>query len=73
MLFLEQAEQNRLTSIEDKRQRFKKLLPYLIKPLETRDWWDRMLSLLQRISNEVPCYSLQFDKSGGVIDLLRKV
>jgi len=71
ILFLEQAKQNRLVPIEDKRQRFKKLLPYLIKPLETRDWWDRMLSLVRRIANEVPCYSLQFDKSGGVIEVLR--
>jgi MoaA/NifB/PqqE/SkfB family radical SAM enzyme len=73
MLFLEQAKQNRLIPIDDKRQRFKKLLPYLIKPLETRDWWDRMLSLVQRIAHEAPCYSLQFDKSGGVIELLRKL
>jgi MoaA/NifB/PqqE/SkfB family radical SAM enzyme len=73
MLFLEQAKQNRLIPIEDKRQRFKKILPYLIKPLETRDWWDRMLSLVQRIANEVPCYSLQFDKSGSVIEVLREL
>ena len=73
MLFLEQAKQNRLIPIEDKRQRFKKLLPYLIKPLETRDWWDRMLSLVQRIAHEAPCYSLQFDKSGGVIEVLREL
>jgi MoaA/NifB/PqqE/SkfB family radical SAM enzyme len=70
LLFLDQAKQNRLIPIEDKLQKFKKLLPYLIKPLETRDWWERMLSLVQRIANEVPCYSLQFDKSGGVTDLL---
>jgi hypothetical protein len=70
-LFLEQAKENRLIPIQDKRQRFKKLLPYLIKPLETRDWWDRMLFLVNRIANQVPCYSLQFNKSGGVIELLR--
>ena len=73
MLLLEQAKQNRLIPIEDKRRRFKRLLPYLIKPLETRDWWDRMLFLVQRIAHEVPCYTLQFDKSGGVIELLRKL
>ena len=70
MLFLEQAELNRLTPIEDKRQRFKKLLPYLIKPFETRDWWHRMLFLIQRIATEVPCYSLEFERSGDVIELL---
>jgi len=71
MLFLEQAEQNRLIPIENKRERFKKLLPYLIKPLETRDWWERMLVLTQRIASSVPCYSLEFERSGGVIELLR--
>ena len=73
MLFLEQAKQNRLIPIEDKRQRFKKVLPYLIKPLETRDWWEKMLDLTQRIAGSVPCYFLEFDKNGGVIDLLREV
>ena len=72
-MFLEQAKQNRLIPIEDKRQRFNKLLPYLIKPLETRDWWEKMLDLTQRIAGSVPCYFLEFDKNGGVIDLLREV
>jgi MoaA/NifB/PqqE/SkfB family radical SAM enzyme len=73
LLFLEQSKQNRIIPFKDKQENFKNLLPYLIKPLETRDWWERMLLLVQRIANEVPCYSLQFDKSGGVTDLLREV
>jgi len=73
MLFLEQAKQNRLIPIEDKRQRFKKLLPYLIKPLETRDWWEKMLDLTSKIAGSVPCYVLEFDRSGGVIELLREI
>jgi len=51
----------------------KKLPAYLIKPFETRDWWEKMLDLTQRIAGSVPCYFLEFDKSGGVIDLLREV
>jgi hypothetical protein len=70
MFFLEQADHNRLVPIEDTQQRFKKLLPYLIKPLETKDWWEKMLLLVQRIACAIPCYSLQFDKSGGVTDLI---
>jgi hypothetical protein len=73
VMFLERAGKNRLIPIEDKGARVKKLLPYLIKPLETRDWWDRMLFLIQRIAQEVPCYTLQFDKNGGVIELLREL
>jgi hypothetical protein len=73
VFFLEQAKQNRLIPMEDKRQRFKKLLPHLIKPLETRDWWEKMLNLTGKIAGSVPCYFLEFDKSGGILDLLRKV
>jgi len=70
LLFLNKAERNAVIPISHKGEKFRKLLPFLVKPLETRDWWDRMLFLVQRIANEVPCYSLQFDKSGGVIELL---
>jgi len=70
IFLLEQAKDNRLIPIKDKSEKFKTLLPYLIKPLETGEWWERMISLVHRIANEVPCYSLQFDKSGGVVELL---
>jgi len=70
LLFLNKSERNLVTPIKDKGEKFKKLLPYLIKPLETRDWWDRMLDLTQRIVGSVPFYSLEFDRSGSVIDLL---
>jgi MoaA/NifB/PqqE/SkfB family radical SAM enzyme len=73
LFFLDQADHNRLILIKDKQQRFKKLLPYLIKPLETRDWWEKMLLLAERIAREIPCYCLEFDKSGGVIEILRNV
>jgi MoaA/NifB/PqqE/SkfB family radical SAM enzyme len=71
LLFLEQADRNYLIPIEGKQQRFKKLLPYLIKPLETKDWWEKMLLLAERIACDIPCYRLEFDKSGGVIEILR--
>jgi MoaA/NifB/PqqE/SkfB family radical SAM enzyme len=70
LLFLNKAERNLVTPIKDKGEKFKKLLPYLIKPLETRDWWDRMLDLTHRIAGSVPFYSLEFDKSGGVVEVL---
>jgi len=73
LLFLNKAERNLVTPIKDKGEKFKKLLPYLIKPLETRDWWERMLDLTQRIAASVPFYFLEFDLSGGVIDLLEEL
>jgi radical SAM protein with 4Fe4S-binding SPASM domain len=73
ILFLEQAKRNRLLPIEDKKEIARKLPAYMIKPLETRDWWEKMLDLTQRIAGSVPCYFLEFNKSGGVTDLLREV
>ncbi|MCU0594944.1 MAG: radical SAM protein [Desulfobacterota bacterium] len=73
LLFLRKAQRNAVLPIGDKGEKFRKLLPFLIKPLETRDWWDRMLDLIQRIAASVPFYSLEFDRSGGVIDLLKEL
>ena len=73
LLLLEKSERNSLVPIKDKSEKFKRLLPYVIKPLETRDWWEKMLELTSKIAGSVPCYVLQFDRSEGVIDLLRSL
>jgi hypothetical protein len=73
ILFLEQASDNRIIIINNRKEKIKKLLACLIRPLESADWWNKMLSLVETISLKVPCYSLQFDKSGRVVDLLNKL
>jgi hypothetical protein len=72
IMFLEQSAQNRLIPLNDKKEVIKKLLACLIKPLVTADWWEKILTLAEKIVQEVPCYMLQFDKSGGVVNLLEK-
>lgn len=71
IFFLEKAQENRLIPLDNKREVIKKLLDCLVKPFVTVDWWDKMLSLLERMSYEVPYYILRFDKSGRVVDLLK--
>lgn len=71
ILFLEQALENQLIPLDDRRKVIRKLLACLVKPFVTADWWDKMLSLVERMAREVPCYSLRFDKSGRVVDLLK--
>ena len=73
ILFLQQARENRLVPLDDKKEIVRKLLACLIKPLVTADWWDKMFTLVERIAQEVPCYSLHFDKSGEVAGLLKHV
>jgi hypothetical protein len=71
ILFLEKDTDNHLEAINDRRKIIGRLLACLIKPLGTADWWDKMLSLGSEIAREIPCYSLHFDRSGKVVELLK--
>jgi len=73
IMFLEQARANRLIPLDDRKEIIRRLLACLIKPLATADWWEKMLALIESISHEVPCYILQFDRSGQVLDLLNSL
>ena len=71
ILFLEKSLDNSLVRIEDKGGRVRKVLEFLVKPFVTPDWWEKMLTLIEEIADDVPCYTLRFDKSGRVGDLLK--
>jgi len=71
ILFLEQAPENRLVPLDDKRYIMGKILSYLVRPFADNDWWKKTLTLVERIIHTVPCYVVRFDKSGGVVDVLR--
>ena len=71
-LDLEKATENHLVPLDDRKEIVKKLLACLVRPLVTADWWEKMLTLVEKIAREVPCYILRFDKSGNVVDLLEQ-
>jgi len=71
ILFLEKDVENRIVPLADAKDVLPRLLACLIKPIVTPDWWDKMLSLVERIVREVPCYALHFDKSGKIVNLLK--
>lgn len=71
ILFIEKYEGNRILQIADRSQKIKKIIELIIRPLLTADWWEKTLDLAEKIADEVPCYTLFFDKSGKVADLLR--
>ena len=70
IFFLEKAKDNRLEPLVGKPDIVKRLLACLIKPFETPEWWEKTLLLMDRMTDEIPCYSLYFDKSGKIIDSL---
>lgn len=73
IMFLEKSQENRLIPIDNKKKITKKLLSCLIRPLVTVDWWEKTLLLIESIAEEVPCYTLEFDKSGEAAGLLDRL
>ena len=73
IFFLEKASTNELIPITDRRERLGELLSHVIKPLVTADWWEKTLDLAAKIADEVPAYRVRFDKSGGIVDLLKQL
>lgn len=71
IFFLNQSPENALEPILDETKIFESLLACLIKPLETRDWWEKSLDFLSMVSKEVHCWNLRFNKNGTVFDLIK--
>ena len=72
VFFLNQAPQNRIVRITERREAVLKLLEHIIKPLPTADWWDKVIAVTEALVDEAPCYNLYFDKSGGIVTQLRE-
>jgi hypothetical protein len=71
VLFLRKAATNRVVPLAAGEDILRQLLPCVIKPLVTADWWERTLDVVGRIVSDVPCYVVEFDKSGAVVALVR--
>ncbi|MDD5097588.1 MAG: radical SAM protein [Candidatus Omnitrophica bacterium] len=72
IMFLEKAEVNELIALEDKKEITRRILACLIRPFVNVDWWEKTLLLTDRLVQTIPCYLLKFDKSGKIVDLLKK-
>jgi len=73
IMFLEKSEVNSLIPVEEKKEIIKRLLACVIRPFITPDWWEKTIDLMEDIASEIPCHRLRFDKSGNVIQLLKKL
>jgi hypothetical protein len=45
----------------------------VVKSLVTADWWNKTIDLMKSLSNELPCFELEFDKSGSISDELEEL
>ena len=71
VLFLRKAATNHIAPLVASEEILGHLLPCVIKPLVTADWWERTLDVVEHIVRDVPCYVVEFDRSGAVVPLLR--
>jgi MoaA/NifB/PqqE/SkfB family radical SAM enzyme len=68
ILFIEKSPDNRLVPLTDHREALKRLLACVIRPLETEGWWQKTFSVVEALAREVPCYIMEFDKSGRIVE-----
>jgi hypothetical protein len=47
------------------------LLSCLIRPLASTDWWEKILVLIGSMAREIPCYQMEFDRSGNIVVALK--
>jgi len=73
IMFLEKSDENRIIPIEDKKEITKRLLSCLIKPFVTVDWWEKTLIVIDSLAAKVPCYVLRFDKTGEIVNVVRRL
>jgi len=71
LCFIEQAAQNAAIPLTNRHEVLAHLLPCLVKPLATADWWENTLAVAEALINHVPAYRLQLDLSGKVVDVLQ--
>lgn len=71
IFFLEQAAESSIVRLTDTHAIVPQLLASLVRPVETADWWERMLALVEDVACEVPCYCLSFNLSGGIVPMLQ--
>ena len=71
IFFLEKSNTNQIKPIQNKHAIFERLLACLIRPLETRDWWDKSLDFLSGLSQSMPVWNLKFDKTGQAYQLIK--
>jgi hypothetical protein len=53
--------------LTDRKEIWRRLLATLIRPMVTAEWWQKELDVLQEIVDEIPCYTMRFDRSGAIV------
>jgi len=73
IFFLKKSKYNRIVPLNDKKILVKNMLSCVVRPLVTKDWWQKTLDLVDEVITSIPCYELYFDKSRKVVNFLKSL
>lgn len=73
VLFLKQDGFNKIVPVSGRREIWTKLLVTIIKPMVTAEWWHKEIDAMGMLVNEVPFYTMHFDKSGKIVQELKNL
>jgi len=71
--FIEHAEGNDIIPLVDRREITRRLLTCLIRPFTDAGWWTKTFDLIELMVQQLPCYVMHFDKSGGIVHEIEKL
>lgn len=70
IFFLEQAHNNQILMMEDRKETWRRLLATLIRPMVTAEWWNKELDMLEEIIHQIPCYLMKFEKRPDIAKIV---
>lgn len=73
VLFLEKGSENKIQPMMNKKEIWRRLLGTIIKPMVTNAWWQEEMDILGKFIDEVPAFTMYFDKTGLIVPEIEKL
>ena len=66
LFFLEKSRKNEIIPLTDRRDVYLRLVQFLILPMVSKEWWEKVLDVTERIVSNTPAFLLRFDRTGVI-------
>lgn len=72
VFFLNKSDKNDIELLSDKREISKRLLGCIMGNVVQDEGWDNIFRVIENMAIDIPCYMLNFDKTGDVVNCVKK-
>lgn len=73
IFFLEKSKDNSLELLSNTSLALNRIIPCIVRSLETQVWWENTLEVINSLVSDVPCYMLRFNKSGKIVNIIKSL